>query len=135
LIHYTIGQRRGLGIAAGSPLYVIKLNPLKHEVIVGPREALLTKGIYLDSPNWLRKPITTGEEILVQIKVRSTRPPVVGQLKLSENQRLFVDLDTFEEGVAPGQACVFYGLGDNSSQVLGGAWISRTVAANSDLAC
>jgi len=135
LIHYTIGQRRGLGIAAGSPLYVIKLNPLKHEVIVGPREALLTKRIYLDSPNWLRKPITTGEEILVQIKVRSTRPPVVGQLKLSENQRLFVDLDTFEEGVAPGQACVFYGLGDNSSQVLGGAWISRTVAANSDLAC
>jgi len=130
LIHYTIGQRRGLGIATGAPLYVIKLNPVKHEVMVGPRQALLTARILLDSPNWLRGPILVGEQINVQVKVRSTRPPVPGRLLLAANGRLAVDLDVFEEGVAPGQACVFYEAGAGESRVLGGAWISRTIAAS-----
>ncbi len=129
LIHYTIGQRRGLGIATGAPLYVVKLNPLTHEVIVGPREALLTRRILLDSPNWLCAPIQLGAKLPVQVKVRSTRPPVPGVLQLDERGRLVVDLDVNEEGVAPGQACVFYGSSDQTSRVLGGAWISRTVPA------
>ncbi|VAV87485.1 tRNA-specific 2-thiouridylase MnmA [hydrothermal vent metagenome] len=129
LIHYTIGQRRGLGIATGAPLYVIKLRPATGEVVVGPREALLTARIYLDTPNWLCQPLTPNEQRPVQVKVRSTRPPVPGILSLAEKGRLVVDLQVLEEGVAPGQACVFYGVGENRSQVLGGAWISRTVAA------
>lgn len=130
LIHYTIGQRRGLGIATGSPLYVVKLNPANGEVIVGPRQALLTAQILLTSPNWLTQPVQAGQKMPVQVKVRSTRPPVAGMLSVGKDGRLAVELECFEQGVAPGQACVFYGVGDKSSQVLGGAWISRTVAAN-----
>jgi tRNA-specific 2-thiouridylase len=129
LIHYTIGQRRGLGIATGSPLYVVRLNPRTHEVVVGPREALLTKQIIVDSPNWLI-PVPANEDRLpVLVKVRSTRPPVPGTLFTGEDGRLRIDLDVLEEGVAPGQACVFYDPEGTQSQVLGGAWISRTVAA------
>ncbi len=131
LVHYTIGQRRGLGIAAGTPLYVLRLNPFTKEVTVGPKQALLTRRIYLDSPNWLARPLRDTEQLPVQVKVRSTRPAVAGRLSLDENNRMLVDLDVFEEGVAPGQACVFYGVGKQASRVLGGAWISSTIAASS----
>jgi len=130
LIHYTIGQRRGLGIAMGEPIYVIKLNPFNHEVVVGPREALLTRRIYLDQPNWLGSAMQKKTQIPVYVKVRSTRPAVPGNLSITDNDQMFVDLETFEEGVAPGQACVFYGTGSEQSRVLGGAWIRRTIAAS-----
>ncbi len=129
LIHYTIGQRRGLGIATGSPLYVVRLNAHTHEVIVGPRAALLTRRMYLDSPNWLTTAPKKNESMDVLVKVRSTRPPIAGQIFWDETGRLCVDLAVFEEGVAPGQACVFYKENNQGLQVLGGAWISRTVAA------
>ena len=127
IIHYTIGQRRGLGVALGDPLYVVKLDPAKREVVVGPREALVTKRIFVKETNWLGggNGPQPGEPIAV--KVRSTRPPEMATFGY-ENDQLYIELDDAEEGVSPGQACVFYTPDEAHSRVLGGGWIERTQA-------
>ncbi len=117
IINYTIGQRRGLGIAAGQPLFVVKLDSGKRRVIVGPREALGVTRMNLKDVNWIGDGDADGRDILV--RVRSTRPPVAGKLGASS-----IVLDTPEEGVAPGQAAVFYDK--HSTRVLGGGWIAAT---------
>ncbi len=128
VIHYTIGQRRGLGIAAGSPLYVVRIDAAKAHVVVGPREALRIGTIHLSGLNWLGDNLATDARALegqpVAVKVRSTRPPKPGRFAMNAKGDLSVVLDTFEEGVAPGQACVFYDPSDGESRVLGGAWIT-----------
>ncbi|WP_203292884.1 tRNA 2-thiouridine(34) synthase MnmA [Maricaulis parjimensis] len=123
VIRYTVGQRRGLQIAVGEPLYVVRLDADKAEVIVGPREALEVDTIALKDINWL------GDEALsdgapVRVKVRSTRPPVPAALSV-DGDMIGVVLAKGEEGVAPGQACVFYSP-DDEDRVLGGGWIART---------
>ena len=127
VIHYTVGQRRGLGIAQGEPLYVLKLDAKAKRVIVGPREALGVGEISLREVNWL------GESGLAQLpaqgvavlaKVRSTRQPVSARLFGADNNTARVVFDDGEEGVAPGQACVFYDAEDGGSRVLGGGWIA-----------
>lgn len=123
VIRYTVGQRRGLGIAAGDPLYVVRLDAENAQVIVGPRDALAVDRIRLKDVNWL------GEEALsdgapVRVKVRSTRPPVPAALSVEDGE-VGVVLAEGEEGVAPGQACVFYSV-DNEDRVLGGGWIAAT---------
>ncbi|MEM9140159.1 MAG: tRNA 2-thiouridine(34) synthase MnmA [Pseudomonadota bacterium] len=125
VIHYTIGQRRGLGIGGGEPLYVVKLDPEKSHVIVGPREALATRTVPVAEINWIGSGAFDdapdgGHDVLV--KVRSTRPPVPARIHPRDG-RADVELMTPEEGVAPGQACVFYA--PDNSRVLGGGWISR----------
>ncbi len=157
IINYTVGQRRGLGVAAGQPLFVIKLDAGKRRVIVGPREALGVTRIALKDVNWIGDgdESVDGREILV--RVRSTRPPVAGKLTLTpppqagevrakrgegESVRAApsviahsradsspayggaITLDAPEEGVAPGQAAVFYDK--RSTRVLGGGWIAAT---------
>ncbi len=117
IINYTIGQRRGLGIAAGQPLFVVKLDSGKRRVIVGPREVLGVSRMTLKDVNWIGDGDADGRDILV--RVRSTRPPVAGKLGASS-----IVLDTPEEGVAPGQAAVFYDK--HSTRVLGGGWIAAT---------
>lgn len=126
VIHYTVGQRRGLGVATGEPLFVIRLDAPARRVIVGPREALGVRRIALKDVNWIGDP--TGSEddlegLQVLVRVRSTRPPVPG--RLSTAQGWSIVLDAPEEGVAPGQACVFYQTPD-ADRVLGGGWIART---------
>ena len=123
VIRYTVGQRRGLGIAAGDPLYVVRLDAETARVIVGPREALEVDRIRLKEVNWL------GDDALVdgapvRVKVRSTRPPVPAALSV-EGDEIGVVLARGEDGVAPGQACVFYSP-DNEDRVLGGGWITST---------
>ena len=125
IIHYTIGQRRGLGIGGGEPLYVVKLDADNHRVLVGPREALATRTVPITGINWLGDvgfdtPPEGGHE--VSVKVRSTRPPVAARVH-PKDDGAEVELLTPEEGVAPGQACVFYG--PDNSRVLGGGWIGR----------
>ena len=125
VINFTVGQRRGIGVAAGEPLFVIKLDAANKRVIVGPREALGVRRIALKDVNWIGERVDgddalDGREILV--RVRSTRPPVPGRLCIGAGW--FVQLETPEEGVAPGQAAVFYD--PNSSRVLGGGWIAAT---------
>lgn len=131
VIHYTIGQRRGLGIATGDPLYVVRIDAPARRVIVGPREALLTAGLTLEELNWLGE--GTLEEacragLCVLVRVRSTRPPVPAKLGFHA-QRPAIWFDIPEEGVARGQAAVLYGdCGD--MRVLGGGFIFSTLSAD-----
>ena len=125
VIHYTVGQRRGLNIALGEPLFVIAIDPERHRLIVGPRAALATHLVVLRDPNWLGEPLADGEERAVYARVRSTRPPRPGTARF-ENGTLTVTLTGGEEGVAPGQACVLYASDGPDAEVLGGGFIERT---------
>lgn len=128
ILHYTIGQRRGLGIASGEPLYVVHLDAERARVVVGPREALETHRIYLRDVNWLGdgalgKIPSGGVELFA--KVRSTRPPRPAQLHQADGA-VWVDLAAGEAGVAPGQACVLYSDESNEARVFGGGFIERS---------
>jgi tRNA-specific 2-thiouridylase len=122
VIHYTIGQRRGLGIGGGEPLYVVKLDPETRRVIVGPKDALATRIVPVREVNWLGDGAFDAKaEHHVDVRVRSTRPPreaIIRPLSATEAE---VELIVAEEGVSPGQACVFYA--PDTSRVLGGGWI------------
>lgn len=127
---YTIGQRRGLNVAVGEPLFVTKLNPELRQVIVGPREALLTASLVLEETNWLGQQATIeeaardGAEVLA--RVRSTRQPSKARLAYEDGE-VKVVFAQGEEGVAPGQACVLYDPADDE-RVLGGGFIQSTQA-------
>ncbi|EJL21865.1 tRNA (5-methylaminomethyl-2-thiouridylate)-methyltransferase [Caulobacter sp. AP07] len=128
---YTIGQRRGLNIAVGDPLFVVRIDADKRQVIVGPREALLTQGLSLKEGNWLgaedslEAAAAAGAPVLA--RVRSTREPVPGRLALVDGAAHLM-FDVLEEGVAPGQACVLYDPAD-PERVLGGGFIVATQRA------
>lgn len=123
VIHYTIGQRRGLGVGGlGDPIYVVRLDPAARRVIVGPKEALSTRRVPLREINWLGDaPLMSRAEWLVEVKVRSTRPPRAALLRPLSATEAEVELIEAEDGISPGQACVFYDAG--GSRVLGGGWI------------
>ncbi|ODM44024.1 tRNA 2-thiouridine(34) synthase MnmA [Cereibacter johrii] len=125
VIHYTIGQRRGLGIGGlGDPLYVVRLDPERRQVIVGPKEALSTRIVPVREINWLGDaPLTSRSEWQVMAKVRSTRAPREAVIRPLSDTEAEVELIAPEDGVSPGQACVFYAPGD--SRILGGGWIWR----------
>ena len=125
VIHYTIGQRRGLGIGGlDEPLYVVKLDVDAKQVIVGPKEMLTTRIVPVREINWLGDaPFDRASEWHVSVKVRSTRPPSPAILRPISATGAKVELLTPEEGVSPGQACVFYET--SGTRVLGGGWIWR----------
>lgn len=116
IVNFTIGQRKGLGLSGNeAPLFVLKLDAATARVVVGPRDALKTRRVVLKDVNWLADPLLAEE---CTVKVRSMRPPVPAKVSLTATG-VEVELLAPEEGVAPGQACVFY----KGSQVLGGGWI------------
>ncbi|HEY2050955.1 MAG TPA: tRNA 2-thiouridine(34) synthase MnmA [Caulobacteraceae bacterium] len=125
---YTVGQRRGLGVAVGDPLFVVRLDTAARQVIVGPREALLAAGLRLTETNWLGDEpsleAAAKEAKLVLARVRSTREPAPGRLKLGV-EGVEIVFDAPEEAVAPGQACVLYDAA-TPSRVLGGGFISAS---------
>ncbi len=125
VIHYTIGQRRGLGIGGlDEPLYVVKLDVDAKRVIVGPKEMLATRTVPVREINWLGDaPFDSRPEWQVSVKIRSTKPPVEAVVRPLSATEAEVDLLSPEEGVSPGQACVFYETG--GSRVFGGGWIWR----------
>ena len=125
VIHYTIGQRRGLGIGGLSdPLYVVRLDVDKCQVVVGPKEMLATRTVPVREINWLGdEPFTSRKEWQGSVKVRSTRPPREAILRPLSDTTAEVELLSPEEGVSPGQACVFYETG--GSRIFGGGWIWR----------
>ena len=125
VIHYTIGQRRGLGIGGlADPLYVVKLDPNTRQVVVGPKDMLSTRTVPLREINWLGDaPLTSRSEWEVEVKIRSTRPPRPATITPISETEALVTLVTAEEGVSPGQACVFYDA--DGSRVLGGGWIHK----------
>ena len=125
VIHYTIGQRRGLGIGGlADPLYVVALDVDKKHVIVGPKELLKTRIVPVAEVNWLGdEPLTSRDEWHLSVKVRSTRPPREAILRPINEKRAEVELLNPEEGVSPGQACVFYDT--HGSRIYGGGWITK----------
>ena len=124
IIHYTVGQRRGLGLGGGDPLYVVRLEPAANRVVVGPREALQVGGIQVRDVNWLSTAVQDAgaEGIAAAVKVRSTQPGTAARIFDAGGGAAEVVLESGEEGVSPGQACVIY----QGEQVLGGGWISTT---------
>ncbi|UWR09743.1 tRNA 2-thiouridine(34) synthase MnmA [Sulfitobacter mediterraneus] len=125
VIHYTIGQRRGLGIGGlADPLYVVKLDAERKEVVVGPKSMLATRRVPVREINWLGDaPLTSQEEWPIAVKVRSTRPPRDAILRPITDTTAEVELLSAEEGISPGQACVFYD--PNSRRIFGGGWIHK----------
>jgi len=134
IINFTIGQRRGIGVATGEPLFVVRLNADRRQVVVGPREALSTARLWLRDINWLgdgtlEDAAAKGLDIFARL--RSTGAPKAATLwHVPEGQAgaVRVDLEDGDDGVAPGQACVFYDRADGSGRVLGGGWIKQTEA-------
>jgi tRNA-specific 2-thiouridylase len=121
IIHYTIGQRRGLGIGGeGDPLYVVGLNAAQRQVIVGPKAALARTEVYLREINWIGG--KDQESHPIQVKLRSMQEPMGATLFLEDKAQARVVLDNPEYGIATGQACVFY----QGTRVLGGGWIKAT---------
>lgn len=135
IMHYTIGQRRGLGLAqslagGGEPLYVVKLDAARARVVVGPRDALGTASVMLRDINWIGDgPLDAAIGRAVAVRLRSTRPPVPAVLQRTPQGALLVELGRPEAGVSPGQACVFYASVDEDARVLGGGVVRSTISA------
>ncbi|PWE29199.1 tRNA 2-thiouridine(34) synthase MnmA [Pararhodobacter marinus] len=125
VIHYTIGQRRGLGIGGLSdPLYVVRLDADNKRVVVGPKEALSTRLVPVREINWLGDaPFDSAAEWPVRVRIRSTKQPSEAIIRPTGPTSAEVELLTPEDGVSPGQACVFYA--PEGSRVMGGGWIWR----------
>lgn len=128
IIHYTIGQRKGLGLGASEPdaqpLFVVKLDAARKRVVVGPKAALLTHRLTLRDVNWLGdQPIDQLDGMDMLVRVRSTAAPVEARLTYRVGAGVEVDLLAGEEGIAPGQACVFYE--PSGTRVLGGGFIAN----------
>ena len=125
VINYTIGQRRGLGIGGlADPLYVVRLDADRKQVVVGPKAMLATRTVPLKEVNWLGdEAFDSRSEWPVAVRVRSTKPPVDAILRPLSATTGEVELLVAEEGVSPGQACVFYD--PDSSRIFGGGWIHR----------
>ncbi|WP_350148960.1 tRNA 2-thiouridine(34) synthase MnmA [Roseitalea porphyridii] len=132
ILHYTIGQRKGLGVATGEPLYVIRIDARSRRVVVGPKDALDTRTIVLREVNWLGDtPLAdlpaAGTDLLA--RVRSTRPPRPARLSV-DGGTVVVELPGGEAGVSPGQACVLYDGEGAGARVLGGGFIDATRRAD-----
>jgi len=126
VIHFTVGQRKGLGLSGnGEPLFVVKLDAASKRVVVGPRDALRTRSMRLTSVNWLSE--TEGAPVDCLVKVRSTRAPTPARVLAADARAAVVELLAGEDSVAPGQACVFYEA--DGTRVLGGGWIVKTESA------
>ena len=121
IINFTIGQRKGIKVSDKDPLYVLKINSDKNEIIVGPREKLGRKIINIENLNLLTDEQKFTKDILV--KVRSTGKLLEAKVNLKPNNSAEVNLKDFEDGISPGQACVFYDLDKKGYKVLGGGWI------------
>jgi tRNA-uridine 2-sulfurtransferase len=139
VVHYTVGQRRGLGLGAAlagrdaQPLYVVRIDAGRAQVVVGPREALETRAVALRDVNWIG-PGEFGQlppqGIDIMARVRSTRPPVPARLIARDGREATVVFAAGEFGVSPGQACVFYDDSDDEARVLGGGFIAAVEPAS-----
>jgi len=131
IVHFTVGQRKGLGVAAGEPLYVVRLEADGARVVVGPREALATRTLLLRDVNWLGDLGLDGlpeEGLGIAVRVRSTRAPKPAVLRHGD-AGVTVELLEAEDGVSPGQAAVFYADTGPQSRILGGGTIRSLAGA------
>ncbi|AGA64845.1 tRNA (5-methylaminomethyl-2-thiouridylate)-methyltransferase [Liberibacter crescens BT-1] len=129
IMNYTIGQRRGLGVATGEPLFVVYLDARVAQVIVGPKEALKIKRVYLREVNWLGDGDfmnITSNGYRCFVKLRSTQEELISASITSNDAEVYVDFNDSQEGISPGQACVFYSSPNQGAQILGGGFIVRS---------
>jgi len=136
IIHFTVGQRKGLGVATGEPLFVVRLDASNRQVVVGPREALVTHRLKLRDLNWIGGASLDAEvdqARTVYAKVRSSRPPQAAVI-IRQDGGIGVELIDGEQGIAPGQACVLYDGPGDAARVLGGGFIEATVSEGASLA-
>lgn len=137
IIHFTIGQRKGIGIGGikgenkdADPLFVVRLEPETHRVIVGPKEALLRKKVFVHELNWIGDPsllkqadeFGTSADLAVTVKIRSIQEPLPARVTIYPDHRAVIVLDAELSGISPGQAAVIY----DGDRVLGGGFISKT---------
>jgi tRNA-uridine 2-sulfurtransferase len=120
---YTVGQRRGLGVAGGERLYVLEVTPAANRVVVGGRHQLRASGLYGERLHWIGPP--PPGEVEARVRIRSRHPGVASRIRSLPGRRVEIEFEAPQEGVAPGQAAVFY----DGSHVLGGCWIVRSEAA------
>ncbi|TWA62134.1 tRNA (5-methylaminomethyl-2-thiouridylate)-methyltransferase [Azospirillum brasilense] len=128
VVHYTVGQRKGLGIGGirgeEEPLFVVRLEPGQRRVVVGPRRDLARRVVTIREVNWLGPTLAPGEGLEVEVKLRSAQPPAAAVWRLGPDGTAQAELHEPQYGVAPGQACVVY----QGDRVLGGGWIAGTGA-------
>jgi tRNA-specific 2-thiouridylase len=127
-VHFTVGQRRGLGVAEGEALYVLKIMPEKRRVVVGPRASLLRHDIALARVNWLGGEPLDSRAQPVFAKIRSTRAPVAAEIRMGP-EGVVVSIGEGEYGISPGQACVLYENTGAGARVMGGGFIDRSFPA------
>ncbi len=124
IVHYTVGQRKGLGIGGlrgeEEPLYVVRVEAPTRRVVVGPKRTLARAGVRVREVNWLGPDAAPGEPVAVEVKLRSAQPPAPATVRLAGDGTAEVTLDEPQFGIAPGQACVLY----RGDRVLGGGWIA-----------
>ncbi|HYD64327.1 tRNA 2-thiouridine(34) synthase MnmA [Azospirillum sp.] len=124
IVHYTVGQRRGLGIGGirgeDEPLYVVRVDAPSRRVVVGPRRELARRVVRVREVNWLGPAVAPGEPVTAEVKLRSAQPPAPATVRLTADGAAEVELAAPQHGVAPGQACVMY----RGDRVLGGGWIA-----------
>ena len=123
IINFTIGQRKGIKVSDKDPLYVLKINSKKNEIVVGPKENLGKKNIILKNINLLSDKSEFNKNIYV--KVRSTGKLLDAKVNFSDQNNAKVDLVEAEDGISPGQACVFYNKDTLGYKVMGGGWIKE----------
>tara|TARA_A100001388_G_scaffold268354_1_gene243424 strand:+ start:1024 stop:2142 length:1119 start_codon:yes stop_codon:yes gene_type:complete len=123
IINFTIGQRKGIKVSDKEALYVLNIDSDKNEILVGPKEKLGKKNIYLKNTNLLTNEIDFKNQIYV--KVRSTGKLLKAKINLKKNKKAEVKLNISEDGISPGQACVFYNKDNQGYRVLGGGWIEK----------
>jgi tRNA-uridine 2-sulfurtransferase len=126
IVNFTVGQRKGLKVATGDPLYVIRVEPRTARVVVGPRDALAVHVLDLRDVNWLGNEIDMVDGREIHVRVRPAQRPRPAQLLVEGSRITGVLLPGGEHGVAPGQACVIYADGSDRAQVLGGGFIAGT---------
>jgi tRNA-specific 2-thiouridylase len=125
IIHFTVGQRRGIGLGGGPPLYVLRLDAAARLVVVGPQERLACSRFDITEVNWLGEEAIPADGVSVAVKMRSTQDPVAATVFAGPGVGTGVELVVPQLGVAPGQACVIY----DGERVLGGGWIKRDQTA------
>ena len=124
IIHFTVGQRRGLGIAGPEPLYVIRVDPETRRVVAGPKAVLMKTRFQVGEINWLGDGQSPETGLAMAVKVRSTTEPVAASIESLIDGEAVIVMAEPQPGIAPGQACVFY----DGDRVLGGGWIKREAA-------
>jgi tRNA-specific 2-thiouridylase len=121
IIHFTVGQRKGLGIASSEPLYVIKIDPELRQIVAGPKASLMRNDFRVRDINWLGNREALNQTLEVTVKLRSSAEPVAARIISFNKGQASIKLDEPQMGIAPGQACVFY----QGERTLGGGWIER----------